>query len=160
MTAVNGYVQANNYTFEDYPLFKKSEVKWKPYPGTITDILQDHPFIEVIRLGGYESMFGDNNGYFTLFVPIKVPSKDEMDVLYAKNIIRYSTLPTLATIDVIKQRSFLVPLLNGSRLSVYTGEGQVYLNDINDPVYVIRPDVYAVNGIIHYIDRPLEPDPN
>lgn len=160
MAAVHGYLQANNYTFEDYPLFKKTDVKWTPYPGSITDILKDHPFIDVIKLGGYESMFGGNDSYFTLFVPIKVPPLNEMDVLYAKNVIRYSTLPTRATMDVIKQRSFLVPLLNGTRVSVYKGEGQVFLNDINDPVYVIKPDIQAVNGIIHFIDRPLEPDPN
>jgi len=156
MTSVYGYVQANNYTFKTQPLFEASKKYWEPAPGSITDMLQDHPFMEVLKAGGYEAMFGTNDCSFTLFVPMNVPSK--VDTLFAKNVVRFSTLPTIANIDVIKKKSFLNPILNGSRLYVYLRNGKVFLNDSTNPSMVIRPDIYASNGIIHFIDKPLLPD--
>lgn len=70
-------------------------------------------------------------------------------------MVRFSTLPTKAGIKLIKQRSFLVPMLGGRRINVYNEYGTVFLNDIDNPVRVVRPDIYASNGIIHFIDKPL-----
>lgn len=158
MTSVYGYVQALDYKFKEQPLFKAAELKWQPAVGSITDILRDHPFMEVLRTGGYESMFGGTDNYFTLFVPVNVPPKSQIDTLYAKNVVRFSTLPTRATIDVIAKQSFVTPILNGTRLYVYLKNGRVYLNESTDPIAVVRPDVYATNGIIHFVERPLVPD--
>lgn len=160
MTAVYGYTEALNYSFKDEPLFCETQKMWKPAPGSITDILQNHPFINILKIGGYEAMLGGLDNYFTLFVPIEVPQAKDVDVLRAKNMVRFSTLSTKAGIKLIKQRSFLVPMLGGRRINVYNEYGTVFLNDIDNPVRVVRPDIYASNGIIHFIDKPLEPWPS
>jgi hypothetical protein len=146
MTSVYGYVQANDYTY------KYSEIKkeWVPSQGSIADILSDHLFMNIIRQAGYELMFGTNENFFTVFVPNIVP---QMDLTNARDIVRYSTLPTKADMYVISQKTFVVPMLTGNRIRVTKSNNKLFLNNSR----VIRPNVIATNGIIHFIDVPLEP---
>ena len=159
MTAVYGYVEANNYRYKDdfNKALIESKKMWKPDAGTITDVLKDHPFMEVLKVGGYGAFFGDSNSSFTLFVPETVPPKSQIDALYAHNVVRFSTLPTSADLALIAQRPYLSPILNGSRLYVYNKYGKLYLNEACDPVEITRPNVYTTNGIIHFVARPLIP---
>ncbi len=155
MTSVYGYVQALDYTYKTQPLFEAAKKVWKPVVGSITDVLQNHPFMKVIKLGGYEAFFGDVNNYFTLFVPEKIP--DNIDVLYAKNVVRFSTLPTVASIELISQQSSLNTIYNNENLNVYQESGGLVLHDLNNPVVVVKPNVYVANGVIHYTNIPLVP---
>ena len=155
MTSTYGYVQALDYTYKTQPLFEAAEKMWKPVGGTISDVLQNHPFMNIIRKGGYEAFFGNANDYFTLFVSETIPTN--FDVLDAKDIIRFSTLPTVANIELIAQRSTVNPIYPGEYINVYLENNNIFLHDINDPVIVTKPDVYVTNGIIHYVNKPLVP---
>jgi hypothetical protein len=156
MTSIHGYIQANDYSFKDPQRVSgiNNELSWQPESGTIADLLSSHPFMEVILKSGYANMFGSNDNLYTVFVPLMVPPIEDIDYLTARNIVRFSTLPTTATINVVKKYSFISPILNGSRLYVTLKNGEVYLDGSNP---VIKSDFYATNGIIHFVERPLVP---
>lgn len=140
-----------------------------PTPGDSDDTILDIALSEssltslvnaILRANLDEALAGP--GPFTVFAPIDeafnaVPRKiySEPWYLHLQDLLKYHVVPDVA----LQTEDFSVgtgwPTLEGNMVTVTQAEPTILLNSNN--VQVLQPDIPAFNGVIHIVDKVLQP---
>lgn len=171
MTTTGPYTQSLNrthmFSFVDYR--GKSEIINCPAGNSIMNHIDTHPqltkFRKVVNRAGMNAQLSQNEANFTLFTPLdqylKQPDSyfDNMDDGLARQILSASLM----------DRKIDGYLLQSSPVSYFTTKNphmRMYITNISDQTRlnqsanVVKFDIPADNGIIHFIDNLIVPSNN
>ena len=131
-------------------------------PNTISAIINSRPdltkFSHILKIAGLESIYGDQQADFTIFVFSDNSFTHESDQFFesmdrstARNVIRSCTLKRKIPSEILEYSpsSSFVTVNPASRLTITNINNVTY---INHHIMIREKDILASNGIIHIAD--------
>ena len=171
MTSQGPYTQSFNFTHM-YNLgdLRSQSTKYKKItvcPNSLLDIIYNHPDFTkmkyMMEISGLESIYNNLQANFTIFVPSDKALSGIRDDIFlnmdrgtARGIIQSSTLNKKIPSELLtdSMACYFYSLYPPNRLYMNTIRGELY---INNDIRVIGKDILATNGIIHVIDKLIDP---
>ena len=171
MVSIGPYSQSYNYTH----MWDKGDLRPCPYkkkkefcPHSLMGAINSHPdftkFNYLVKLARLENVLDNSQANFTLFIPsdnalqgINENIFSNMDDATARHIVKSSMLDYRYPSEIIENSPAIYYNTKDhpNRLFVSNISGRTYINnDIN----VIHKDMITSNGIIHVIDKLIQPE--
>lgn len=145
----------------------KPEILPKFYPNSLTDVINTHKdfrkFKYILNLSGMEQYYNDLQSEFTIFVPSDVAISNipeeiflNMDKSTARAIVKTSTLKRRIPSELLEDSpaSYFETTDPVNRIFISNISGRTMINNC---INVVHKDMMAENGIIHVIDKLIEP---
>jgi uncharacterized surface protein with fasciclin (FAS1) repeats len=171
MTSQGPYTQSYDFTHM-YNLgdLRSTSSKYKKIsvcPDSMLDIIHTHPDFKkmkyMMELSGLETTYNDPQANFTIFVPSDKALSGineniflNMDRNTARGIIKTSTINRKIPSELLKDSMacYFYTLYPPNRLYINSIRNELYINDC---IRVIGTDIITKNGIIHVIDKLIDP---
>jgi uncharacterized surface protein with fasciclin (FAS1) repeats len=128
--------------------------------GVINNTKYFSKFKNIVKKAMMDDILGSQQANFTLFIPtdlgIRNKNLDNIDVGTARQIVKSCMLNRKITSELLEDSptSFFITNDSYNRIFVRNINGITY---INDDIKIIHKDIIIGNGIIHVIDKLLEP---
>ena len=171
MTSSGPNSQSLNFThmFRRNIFTVKEKDKPKTYSkGSIMGIIDTHPdftkFCYIIKLAELDSILGSGQADFTIFVPSDIELKYRYPEDFFLNLDKGDAIQ-IVTSSILQNR-LPKEILQDSPASYFITNcppNRLFVTNINDltklnnNINVIHFDIICTNGIIHVIDRIIEP---
>lgn len=171
MVSIGPYSQSNNFTHMfDFTDLQTNQTKKQSIgycPNSLMSIIHKNPdfskFKYLVKLANLENILDSSQANFTLFIPSDNQIKhipDEifinMDSSTARHIVKSSMLEKKIPSELLEASpaSYFITKDPPNKLFVGNISGQTY---ICDNINVIQKDIITDNGIIHVIDKLIQP---
>lgn len=136
--------------------------------GTIMDVIYNHPdftkFCYIIKLAELDSVLGSEQSNFTIFVPSDVEIKYRYSSDFFTNLDKGDAIQIVSS--SILQNRLPKEIIQDSPASYFITNcppNRLFITNINDltklnnHINIVHFDIICTNGIIHIIDRIIEP---
>lgn len=168
MTSLYGIDPIFDYSFTYPQNVIGTPVQKKGYlEGSIMDILETkYPvFAFIVKTARLDEMLSYENSFFTLFLPIQLPSKEiimDMDINDARSFVKYHLMSGIFPLDLLLSSNYqeLNTCIKGQSVyAIRTGPLQISFN--HQSQFVLHPSSSTpihfpcINGIIHLVTTPF-----
>ena len=169
MVSIGPYSQSCNYTHmwnkgDLRPLSKKEQFCPHSLMGIINSNTDFTKFKYLVKLARLENILDHSQANFTLFVPsdkalqgINENIFSNMDDATARHIVRSSILNYRYPSEILESSPAIYynTIDSPNRLFISNISGQTYINNC---INIIKKDILTSNGIIHVIDKLIQPE--